>query len=126
VGTDRVSRQGIVDRDLGASVPPPTRTKLAARKPRSAYDVHRPIRADENLDLILTCRASRCVSNTLTVQYDRVTYLLDDSPASRGLIHRYLDVYEYPAGRIEIRVNGAALTYRQYDRLSDIDQVQLV
>jgi hypothetical protein len=69
---------------------------------------------------------SRCVSNTLTVQYDRVIYLLDDSPVNRTLAHHDLDVYEYPDGRIELRANGAALTYRQYDRLSDIDQGAVV
>jgi hypothetical protein len=96
------------------------------KEPRSAYNAHRPLRGDEDLDLILTCRVSRCVSATLTVQYDRVIYLLDDSPANRGLIHHYLDVVEYPDGRIEIRANGAALTYRQYDRLSDMDQGAVV
>jgi len=39
------------------------------------------------------------------VQYDRVMYLLDDTPLNRGLIHHYLDVLEYPDGRIEIRAN---------------------
>ena len=62
--------------------------------PRSAYNAHRPLRSDEDLDLILTCRASRCVSATLTVQYDRVLYLLDDTPLNRALAHHYLDVYE--------------------------------
>jgi hypothetical protein len=90
--------------------------------PKSDYNAHRQLRSDENLDSVLTSRASRCVSNTLTVQYDRVLYLLDDSPATRALIHHYLDVYEYPDGRIEIVANGTALTYRQYDRLSDVDQ----
>jgi hypothetical protein len=94
--------------------------------PRSGFDAHRPLRSDEDLDSILTCRESRCVSATLTVQYDRVIYLLDDTPATRGLIHHYLDVYEYPDGRIEIRANGTALTYRQYDRLSEIDQGAVV
>jgi hypothetical protein len=90
--------------------------------PKSDYNAHRPLRSDENLDSVLTSRASRCVSNTLTVQYDRVLYLLDDSPITRALIHHYLEVYEYPDGRIEIVANGTALTYRQYDRLSDVDQ----
>ena len=94
--------------------------------PKSGFNAHRLLRDDEDLDLILTCRASRCVSNTLTVQYDRVIYLLDDSPANRALAHNYLDVYEYPDGRIELRANGTALTYRQYDRLSDIDQGAIV
>ena len=96
------------------------------KEPRSAYNAHRPLRDDEDLDLILTCRASRCVSAKLTVQYDHVMYLLDDTPLNRGLIHHHLDVYEYPDGRIEIRANSAALTYRQYDRLSDMDQRAVV
>jgi len=92
------------------------------KAPKSDYNAHRPLRDDEDLDSVLTSRASRCVSNTLTVQYDRVLYLLDDSSVTRALIHHYLDVYEYPDGRIEIVANGTALPYRQYDRLSDVDQ----
>jgi hypothetical protein len=66
------------------------------------------------------------VTKVLTVQYDRVIYMLDDTAQNRALIHQYLDVFEYPDGRIEIRVNGAALAYRRYDRLSEIDQGAVV
>jgi hypothetical protein len=90
--------------------------------PRSAYNAHRPLRSDEDLDLILTSRVPRRVSNVLTLQYDRVIYMLADTVDNRSLIHKYLDVFEYPDGRIEIRVNGAALPYVEYDRLSEIDQ----
>jgi len=62
------------------------------------------------------------VSNTLTVQYDRVIYLLDDTAANRARVHHYIDVYEYPDGRIEIRADGGALSCSPYDRLSEIDQ----
>ena len=51
----------------------------------------------------------RRVWKVLTVQYDRVIYLLEDTVANRSLVHNYLDVFEYPDGRIEIRANGAAL-----------------
>ena len=94
--------------------------------PRSEFNVHRALRSDENIDLILTSRVARRVTKVLTVQYDRVIYMLDDTAENRALIHRYLDVFEYPDGRIEIRVNGAALAYRQYDRLSEIDQGAVV
>jgi hypothetical protein len=97
-----------------------------SKVPKSGFNAHRPLRGDEDLDLILTCRVLRCVSATLTVQYDRVIYLLDDTPVTRALAHHYLDVYEYPDGRIEIRANGNALSHRQYDRLSDIDQGAVV
>jgi hypothetical protein len=90
--------------------------------PKSGFDAHRALREDENLDLILTHRVSRCVSNSLTLQYDRVIYMLDDTPQTRALTHRYIDVYEYPDGRIEIRADGDALVYRQYDRLTVADQ----
>ncbi|MDN7182525.1 ISNCY family transposase [Caballeronia sp. SEWSISQ10-4 2] len=90
--------------------------------PRSAFNAHRPLREDEDLDLILTSRVPRRVSNSLTVQYDRVIYMLADTVENRSLIHKYLDVFEYPDGRIEIRVNGTALPYVEYDRLSEIDQ----
>ena len=100
--------------------------KRFGKMPKSDFDAHRMLHHDEDLALILTHRVARCVSNALTVQYDRVIYLLDDTPANRGLIHRYLDVYEYPDGRIEIRVDGSALSYRCYDRLSEIDQGAVV
>ncbi|MFM0502053.1 ISNCY family transposase [Paraburkholderia caffeinilytica] len=96
------------------------------KMPRSTFDAHRPLRADDDLDLILTVRVPRRVSKVLTVQYDRVIYLLEDTVTNRSLIHRYLDVFEYPDGRIEIRVNGAALPCVPYDRLSEIDQAAVV
>jgi hypothetical protein len=96
------------------------------KMPRSTFDAHRPLRAGDDLDLILTVRVPRRVSKVLTVQYDRVIYLLEDTMANRSLIHRYLDVFEYPDGRIEIRVNGAALPCVPYDRLSEIDHAAVV
>ena len=50
--------------------------------------------------------SARWVSLSLTLQHDRVIYLLKDSPANRKLIHRYIDLYEYPDGRIELRAGG--------------------
>jgi transposase len=93
-----------------------------ARPPRSAFDAHRPLREDEDLDRLMTWRETRRVSKALTVLYDRVLYLLDDTPANRGLIHRYIDVWEYPDGRIEIRADGCVLACRRYDKLAEVDQ----
>ncbi|ABE36568.1 Putative transposase [Paraburkholderia xenovorans LB400] len=94
--------------------------------PRSAFNAHRPLREDENLDTILTWREPRRVTRSLTLQYDRVIYLLDDTEADRRLVGRYIDVYEYPDGRIEVRADGVALPCRPYDRLSEIDQGAVV
>ena len=56
----------------------------------------------------------------------RVMYLLDDTPENRKRVHRYIDVWEYPDGRIEIRADGEALPYREYDRLTEVDQGAVV
>jgi transposase len=93
-----------------------------AKPPRSTFDAHRPLRDDEDLDAILTWRVMRKVSRSLTVLNDRVIYLLEDTVANRKLIGRYIDVWEYPDGRIEIRAAGVALRYVPYDKLAEIDQ----
>jgi hypothetical protein len=96
------------------------------KPPRSAFDAHRPLRADEHLDWILTWRVPRKVSKVLTVQYDRVIYLLEDTPANRSLIYTYIEVVEHPDGVIELWAEGASLPYMPYDRLSQIDQGAVV
>jgi transposase len=93
-----------------------------AKPPRSTFDAHRPLRPDEDLDTLLTWRETRRVTKALTVQYDRVMYLLDDTPENRKRVHRYIEVWEYPDGRIEIRADGQVLPYREYDRLTEVDQ----
>ena len=66
------------------------------------------------------------MSNRLTLQYDRVLYLITDQPEHRSLVHRYIEVAEYPDGRIELWAAGTSLPYVLYDRLSEIDQGAIV
>jgi hypothetical protein len=97
-----------------------------AKPPRSTFDAHRPLRADEDLGTILTRRVQRKVSDSLTVLNDLMIYLLEETEASRKLIGHYIDVWEYPDGRIELRAGGVALPYVRYDKLAEIDQGALV
>lgn len=97
-----------------------------AKPARSDFNAHRPLRDDENLDRLLTWRETRRVSKSLTVLYDRVLYLLDDTLENRKLIHRYIDVWEYPDGRIEIRADGEVLRCRLYDKLAEVDQGAII
>lgn len=97
-----------------------------AKPPRNDFDAHRPVRDDEDLGLIFTIREPRKVSHVLTLQYDKTIYMLADTPTSRRLIHRYIDVYEYPDGRIELRADGASLPYVTYDRLPEVNQGAIV
>ncbi len=76
--------------------------------------------------MVLTWREPRKVTKSLTVQYDRVMYLLDDTPEYRKLIDRTIEVWEDPDGRIELRAEGRVLPCSQYDRLAEIDQAAVV
>ncbi len=97
-----------------------------AKPPKSGHDRHRPVRPDEDLELILAWQEPRCVSKSLTLQYDKVLYLLDDTPGNRALAGQYVTVWHYPDGRIEPRAHGVALPFTRYDRLSEIDQGAIV
>jgi hypothetical protein len=100
--------------------------KRFAKPARNTHDAHRQMRTDENLELIFTWREARCVSKSLTLQYDKMLYLLQDTQASRKLAGHYIEVYQYPDGRIEPRAHGTALAYTIFDRLSEIDSGAIV
>ena len=97
-----------------------------AKPPRNDFDANRLVREDEDLDLILTIRQPRRVTHSLTLRYGRSLYVLTKTPASRAIIGEYVEVYEYPDGRIEVHSKGHALAYRLYDKLSDVDQGKIV
>ncbi len=97
-----------------------------AKPPRDVHDAHRPPRDDESLDLIFAWRELRKVTQNLTLHYERKLYLLPDSADNRRLIGKYIDVCQYPDGKIEIRARGQSLPYSTYDKLGEIDQGAIV
>ena len=98
-----------------------------AKPPRNDWNAHRPVRDDEILDLIFTFREKRKVSNSLTLQYDKTIYMIEDNKENRRLIGKYIDVYEYPDGRIELRDTPLeAIPYVTYDRLPEVSQGAIV
>lgn len=66
------------------------------------------------------------MSKSLTVQYDKVLFLFEDTELNRRAIGKYIEVWHYSDGRKELRLNGTALPYSTYDRLSEIDQRAIV
>lgn len=71
------------------------------------FDAHRGLREGEELRTISTVRVLRKVTISLTVKYDQVMYLLDDTPENRGLNHTDIDLFEFSNGDIEIQSNGS-------------------
>jgi hypothetical protein len=97
-----------------------------AKVPRDPHDAHRALRADEDLDLTFCWRELRKVTRALTLHYERKLYLLADTAANRRLIGKYIEVFQFPDGRIEIRVAGASLPYSIYEKLGAVDQGAIV
>ncbi|HBR0968077.1 TPA: ISNCY family transposase, partial [Klebsiella quasipneumoniae subsp. similipneumoniae] len=96
------------------------------KAPRHDFDDHRPLETDDDLTAFFTWREPRRVSKSLTVQYDKVLYLIEDNELSRRAIGKYIEVWHYPDGRKELRLNGVVLPYSTYDRLQEIDQGAIV
>jgi hypothetical protein len=51
---------------------------------------------------------------------------LADTADNRRLIGKYVEIFQYPDGRIEIRVAGQSVPYSRYDKLGAIDQGAIV
>ena len=94
-----------------------------AKAPLHDFNAHRPLALD---DAEFTWREPRRVSKSLTIQYDKMLYLIEDSECSRRAIGKYIDVWHYPDGHKELRLNGVLLPYSTYDRLSEVDPVAIV
>ncbi|MDP1019907.1 ISNCY family transposase, partial [Klebsiella pneumoniae] len=64
-----------------------------AKAPRHDFDVHRPLETDDDLAAFFTWREPRRVSKSLTVQYDKVLYLIEYNELSRRAIGKYIEVW---------------------------------
>lgn len=89
-------------------------------------DLHRPLTAADDLDGSFAWRVERTVTYNLTVQYDRVMFLLEPTDFTRSLARKQVTIHDYPDGRIEIRYNGFPLAYRTYDRVARVMQGPIV
>ncbi len=93
---------------------------------RDRHDAHRAVRKDEDLAAIFEWREYRKVTDSLTLRYERKMYLLEDTPDNRRHIGKYIEVFQFPDGRIEIRVAGASLPYSTYNKVGTIDHGAIV
>jgi hypothetical protein len=94
--------------------------------PRDRHDAHRAVRNDEDLAAIFAWREYRKVTESLTLRYERKMYLIQDTPDNRRYIGKYIEVFQYPDGRIEIRAAGHSLPYSTYNKVGTIDHGDIV
>jgi hypothetical protein len=93
-----------------------------AKPPTNKKDLHRPLRAGDNLDDAFARKEQRRLSQALTLQYDKVIFIVEPSEPPRAAIGKYVTVFDYPDGRLAIRYNGVELAYHTFDKVRQVDQ----
>lgn len=90
-------------------------------------DMHRPVReSKEELDDIFSWQDTRKLSKSLTFQYDKVVYLLENTEENSLLVNEVVKIFDYPDGSISIRYGTRSLNFKTFDKLQKIDQGRVV
>ena len=111
---------GISDMHAGNAFLPAFMARYNARfakAPRRPDNLHRALNVEpDRLRDILCLRDEQHVDGNLTLRYDHKRISLTETEVSRGLAGKYVDTFEYPDGRLELRWKGTTLPYTAFDR----------
>ena len=97
-----------------------------AKMPANGKDLHRPLRAGDDLDDAFAWKEERTLSQALTLQYDKVVFILEPSEHAKTAIGKRLTIVDYPDGRLAIRYQGVELAYRTFDKIRQVSQAAIV
>jgi hypothetical protein len=93
-----------------------------AKLPANKKDLHRRLRAGDDLEDAFAWKEKRTLSQALTLQYDKVIFIIEPSEPAKAAIGKRVTVVDYPDGRLAIRHNGVEFAYRTFDKLRQVDQ----
>jgi transposase len=97
-----------------------------SKKPVNSKNMHRDIFEHENLNEIFSWQEERSLSKNLTLQYNKVLYMIEDTLDNRQLAKNKVTVYDYYDGTIKIKHNNKELPYRIFDKIQKVDQGEIV
>ena len=97
-----------------------------AKTPANDKDLHRPLRASDDLDDAFAWKEERTLSQALTLQSDKVMFILEPSEQAKAAIGKRVTVVDYPDGRLAIRYRGVELAYRTFDKIRQVSQAAIV
>jgi len=80
------------------------------------------VRAGDDLEDSFAWKEQRTLSQALTLQYDKVVFILEPSDQAKAAIGKRVAVVDYPDGRLSIRYKGVELAYRTFDKVRQVDQ----
>ena len=97
-----------------------------AKPARNPKDMHRCLSEFDDLDRYMSWQVERTVSYNLTIQYDRIVFIIEPNEFTTELKRQKVTVYDYPDGRLEIRYKGKLLPYTKFDKVRQVKQAQVV
>lgn len=111
---------GISDMDAGNRFLPGFMKRfnaLFAKPPARPDNRHRALNIEvDRLREVFCLRDQRYVGNNLTLAYDNKRVILEVNDISSGLVGKYVDVYEFPDGHLQVRHKGLVLPHRIFDK----------
>jgi hypothetical protein len=88
--------------------------------------MHRPLAEQDNLDGVMCRKEIRALSQSLTLRYDKVLFILDPTDLAKTLAGKKVIVCDYPDGRLEIMHESFTLPYRTFDTLRSVHRSEVV
>jgi transposase len=88
-----------------------------AKVPARPDNLHRALNlAPDRLRDVLCKREQRHVGQQLSFSYERKQIMLEKNDISIGLVGKYVDIYEFADGRLDVRWKACSLPYTVFDK----------
>ena len=98
-----------------------------AKPPYRNEDRHRPLDSDmHNLDDILTIQETRYLGSQLVFNYKRKKYMIEVDDFTRGLVGKYVDIFEFFGAPLSVRYQGHELRYNVFDKDQRVNHTAIV
>ena len=97
-----------------------------SKLPFNDKDLHRHLSAQDDVEDAFAWKEERTVSFNLTLQYDKVLFMLEPNEITRPLARQRVMIHDYPDGHFAIKHQGRCLPYRVFDKLRQVDQAAIV
>jgi hypothetical protein len=97
-----------------------------AKTPANNKDLHRPLRAGDDLDDAFAWKEERTLSRALTLQYDKILFILEPVEQATVAIGKRVTVVDYLDGRLSIRYRAVELADRTFDKIQQVDQGAII
>jgi hypothetical protein len=94
--------------------------------PTLAAEKLRELSVGDDLEDAFAWKEERTLSQALTLQYDKVIFLLDPVEQAKAAVGKRVTVVDYPDGRLSIRYKGVVLAYRTFDKLRQVPQATII